>query len=526
MEAIAKKIENPRVRIAPSPTGLFHIGTARTALFNYLFAKKYNGVFVLRMEDTDEERSKKEFENDILDGLEWLKIFWDEGIDPKNPKEYIGKFGPYRQSERKEIYKKYIQKLLKTGMAYYCFCSKEELYAQRQYQMSIGEPPHYTGKCRNLSESTIKKYIEEGRPSVIRFKTPSKKISFNDLIKGKIEIDTSLLGDIVIAKSESSPLYNLAVVIDDYEMQISHVLRGEDHISNTPKQLLIQEALGLPLIEYGHFPLILGPDKSKLSKRHGATSITEYQDMGYLAESLINFMVFLGWNPGGEKEIYSLNILAKEFSLEWCRKSSAMFNLKKLDWLNGFYIRNKSTAKITELCLPYLIQDNLIQPIFEKGGVLPGIGAVELQKKYLIFGTKEKISIELLEKIIELYKERLKFLSEIPDLVDFFFKKELNYPKDMLLWKNMDEKTLRMALEATKIALTGIEENSWTKSNIEEILAQKTAEMDIANRGYVLWPFRVALSGKKASAPPFDIAEIIGKEKTLKRLEQAQAKIN
>lgn len=538
MEALAKKIEKPRLRIAPSPTGLLHIGTARTALFNYLFAKKHNGVFVLRIEDTDRERSNKEFEEDILESLDWLKLPWDEGIltpenqeinsiqltgRTKNYQEYVGEYGPYRQSERGEIYRKYIKKLLEQRNAYHCFCAKEELEAYKQYQMSIGEAPRYSGKCRNLSESTVKEYLKEGRSSIIRFKTSSKKVSFNDLIKGEIEIDSSLFGDIAIAKNELSPLYNLAVVIDDYEMRISHILRGEDHIPNTPKQLLIQEALGIPTPEYGHFPLITGQDRNKLSKRYGAVAVSEYREKGYLSEALINFMAFLGWNPGTEKEVYSINVLIKEFSLGRCQKSSAVFNLKKLDWFNGFYIRNKSTAKITEICLPYLIEAGLVQPIIETGGHLTGITAPELEKTYLVPKIKEKISPEILEKIIGLYQERLKNLSEIPELVDFFFKNELDYPRSLLLWKDMSEETLQEVLEALKTVLAAVKNNDWTKGRLKEILFQKMADIyPTGDRGYVLWPLRVALSGKKASAPPFEIADILGKEKTLKRLSQAQ----
>ncbi len=525
MEASIKKIENPRVRIAPSPTGFLHIGIARTALFNYLFAKKHNGVFVLRIEDTDIERSKKEFENDIIESLKWLKIIWDEGVNPKEPEKTIGEYGPYRQSERGNIYRKYIRRLLVEQRAYHCFCSKEELEAQKQHQMSIGEPPRYTGKCRNLTETTVLKYLKEKRPSIIRFKTPEIKVNFKDLIKGKIEIDSSLLGDIAIAKSESLPLYNLAVVIDDYEMKISHILRGEDHISNTPKQLLLQEAMGLPHPEYGHFSLITGEDRSKLSKRHGAVAVREYMEEGYLPETMINFMAFLGWNPGGEKEIYPINILIKEFSLERCQKSSAMFNLRKLDWLNGFYLRNKSKIKITELCLPYLIKDKLLQPIFETGQYLAGIGPVKLNQAFLVTETKEKISLTTLEQIIGLYQERIKNLSEVSELIDFFFKDELDYPTSLLLWKDMDKKTLQKVLEALKIALMNIKDDSWKKTQIEEVLLQEATILGFTeSRGHLLWPLRAALSGKKASAPPFEIAEILGKEKTLKRLEQAKNK--
>jgi len=315
-----------RVRIAPAPTGFLHIGLARTAFFNYLFAKKYQGIFILRIEDTDRERSKPEYEKDIMEGLKWLGIEWDEGPD------IGGDYGPYRQSEKKEIYAKYLKKLLDENKAYHCFCSEEELEAQRQYQLSIGEAPRYSGKCASLPKEVVEKYLTEGKPWVLRFRIPGKKIEFEDLIRGKVEFDTSLMGDTVIAKNLFTPLYNFACVIDDFEMQVSHVIRGEDHISNTPKQILLQEALGFPQPKYAHLPLILGPDRTKLSKRHGAISVSEYKREGYLPEALINFMAFLGWNPGGEREIYSLASLIKEFSLEAVQKSGAIFNIKRLDF--------------------------------------------------------------------------------------------------------------------------------------------------------------------------------------------------
>lgn len=523
MEAKTKKIENPRVRIAPSPTGFLHIGTARTALFNYLFAKKYDGKFILRIEDTDKERSSKEFEEDIVEGLKWLKISWDEGINPDDTEEEIGDYGPYRQSQRKEIYKKYIEKLLKEDKAYYCFCTKEELEAQRQYQLSIGQPPKYDSKCRDLDEKTVKQNLKDKKPYIIRFKTPGNKVVFNDLIKGKVEFDASLLGDMTIAKDEETPLYNLAAVIDDYEMKISHILRGEDHLSNTPKQILLSEAMGLDVPEYGHFSLILGPDKSKLSKRHGAVSVNEYKDMGYLPETMVNFISFLGWNPGTEKEIYSLNTLAKEFSLERCQKSSSIFNVQKMDWLNGFYIRNKSLAKLTELCIPYLVKDGLVQPTFVTEEHLIGIGPVDIKEKFIIKETKENIEIEQLQSIVSLYQERLKYLSEISELTVFFFKKELDYDKKLLLWKDMQESELKAVFEALEGVLEPIYTQEWVKQHLEKVLGEKALER--GNRGWLLWPLRIALTGKKSSAPPFEIAEILGKEKTLLRLKQAKEKL-
>lgn len=511
-----------RVRIAPSPTGLLHTGTARTALFNYLVAKKNQGSFILRIEDTDLERSNPRFEKDIIYSLKWLGIEWTEGPD------IGGEYGPYRQSKRLGIYAKYLEKLLKEDKAYHCFCSKKDLEAQRQYQMSIGQPPIYNGRCRNLPPETVKKYLAEGRPSVIRLKTPLKKIEFNDLIRGKIEFDTSLIGDFVIAKDISHPLYNFAVVVDDFEMKISDVIRGEDHISNTPKQILIQEALGFPQPRYAHLPLILGPDRTKLSKRHGAVSISEYRRAGYLPEALVNFMAFLGWNPGTEREIYSMPSLIKEFSLERVKKGGAIFNIKRLDFLNGFYIRRKSLDKLTELCLPFLVEKKLIQPRFKPVKYPPAYGATEIKEIYEITDTGEEVSLDYLKKIIAIYQERLKKISEISELTDFFFKKKLDYDKELLRWSQMTDREIKISLDKLKKILSKIKPEEWTKENLEEKLlpeAEKFSQ-EIAkkagDRGYLLWPARVALTGKKASATPFEIAEILGKEKTLIRIKEAR----
>lgn len=494
-----------RVRYAPSPTGPLHIGSVRTALFNYLFAKKHEGSFILRIEDTDIERSKKEWEQEIIEGLKWLGIELSEGPD------IGGDYGPYRQSERREIYSKYIQKLLKEDKAYYCFCSKEELESQKQYQMSIGEPPRYSGKCRNLSPQKVKEYLKAEKPSIIRFKTPSKKIVFHDMIREKIEFDTTLFGDLCIAKSLTDPLYNLACVIDDFEMKITHVIRGEDHIPNTPKQILFQEALGFPQLKFAHLPLILGPDRSKLSKRHGTTSIAKYRKDGYLAEALTNFIALLSWNPGTEREIFSMPSLIKEFSIEKIQKSGAIFNINKLDWMNGFYIRQKSPEKLTEYCIPYLVEKNLIESEFEAEG-LP-------DQFYKIIETGEKISLKRLEKIISLYQERLKKLSEIPELTHFFFKKKLEYDKELLRWKDSEDKEMKNILKKLRKILSKIKSENWTEKNLTNILM---AEADkIGDRGKILWPLRVALTGEKASAGPFEVATILGKERTLERLNQA-----
>jgi len=536
-----------RVRIAPSPTGRLHLGLARTALFNYLFAKKYQGSFILRIEDTDIKRSKPEYEEDILESLKWLGINWDEGPD------IGGGYGPYRQSQRLESYIKCLERLLSEDKAYYCFCSGEELEAQRQYQLSIGEAPRYSRKCANLSKEETEKQRAEGKPSVIRFRAPAKKIEFDDLIRGRLEFDAGLLGDIAIAKDLSTPLYNFAVVIDDFEMKISHVIRGEDHISNTPKQILIQDALGFSRPVYAHLPLILGADRTKLSKRHGAVAISTYRKQGYLAEALVNFMAFLGWNPGTEREIYSMPSLIKEFSLERVQKGGAVFNVKRLDFLNGFYIRQKSVEKLTEFCLPYLIEAGFLKSHEEVEKF--HLGAPH----YEILQTKELIDLVKLEKIISLYQERLKKISEISELTDFFFKEKLVvdeakassspfavaqvvdeakassspfanarvYDKSLLRWEEMTDKEIMKSLDKLGKILPKIKPEEFNKEGLEKVLlpeADKFAKeiSKVGDRGYLLWPLRVALTGKEASAGPFEIAEIFGKEKTIRRIKEAR----
>ncbi len=514
-----------RTRFAPSPTGLLHVGSARTALFNYLFAKKHQGRFVLRIEDTDIGRSGPNFEKDIVENLKWLGIEWDEGPAESQKSEvksqkYIGNYGPYRQSERKNIYRKYLEKLLREGRAYYCFCTEEELKAKRQYQMSIGSPPRYNGKCAKLSLKEVKKNLKEGKKYVIRFKVPSKLVKFYDLIRGEVEFDTNLIGDFIIAKDLDTALYNFTAAIDDFEMKITQVIRGEDHLPNTPKQILIQEALGFPHPEYAHLPLILGPDRSKLSKRQGAVAVAEYRRMGYLAEALINFLAFIGWNPGTEREIYSLTSLIKEFSLEKVQKAGAIFNIKKLDFLNGFYIRQKSLEKLTELSMPYLIQKGLIMPIFKTEQYPPAYGGLLISQVYKIPKTGEEVKLDYLKKIVTIYQERLKKLSDIVELTDFFFKRRLDYPKELLQWRDMSDEDVQNSLDNLINLLPKIKNSDWGKENLENILTSEAER--VGDKGKILWPLRVALTGKKVSAGPFEIAEILGKEKTLKRIKEAR----
>jgi len=508
MDTENQKTKNTvRVRMPPSPTGYMHIATARVALFNYLFAKQNGGVFILRMEDTDKERSKKEFADDILDGLKWLGFQWDEG--------------PFYQSQRGEIYKRYLQKLIAEDKAYYCFCSQEELEAQKQYQMSRSEPPVYSGKCAAIPKKEAQDRADSGEKYVIRFRAESKKIKFDDLVRGEIEFDAGLTGDFVIAKDFDSALYNFIVVVDDFEMEISHVIRGEDHISNTPKQILVQEALGFPRPKYAHLPIIMGTDRSKLSKRHGAAGITEYRRQGYLPEALINFVAFLGWNPGTEKEIYSMSELIRDFSLDKIQKGGAVFNPVRLDYLNGCYIRQYPIEDLARLCVPYFIAAGFIAD--EQNGD---------KTNYKNKQTGEGVDFDFLKKIVSYQQPRLKKLSEIIEQSGYFFAGRLAYEKDMLKWKDASFEETALALDELIKLLSKIEMGDWSRQNLELAVLPKTADFNLTlgktekDRGYLLWPLRVALCGQKMSIGPFEMADVLGKVKTMERIAAAKELIS
>ena len=455
-----KKTEKIRLRFPPSPTGPAHIGTVRTILFNYLFAKQNKGETVLRIEDTDKERSKLEWVQNIIDELHWLGIDWDEGPDVGGP------HSPYKQSQRTEIYQKYLEQLLTEKKAYYCNCSAETLEEKKQKQTVLGLAPKYDGTCRDKNNIA----------GVIRFKIEEKKVHFEDMIRGRVEFDMGLLGDMVIAKDLQTPLYHFAVVVDDFEMKISHIIRGEDHISNTPKQILLQEALDFYQPIYAHIPLLLNPNKSKMSKRAGDVAVSDFHKNGYLPEAIINFIVLLGWNPGTEKELFTLDELVKEFSLQKVQKAGAVFNIQRLDFINGHYIKEKPIARLVELCLPYL------------------------------------------------HRPRLKKLSEISAMADYFFKTP-QYDTSLLAWAKMSSGEVKAALQTCKKVLEGAE--TFNAKSLEELLSREAELFNLEknyplkNKGYLLWPMRVALSGREASAGPFEIAEILGKEKSLKRIQDA-----
>ena len=426
---------NVITRFAPSPTGLLHAGNYRTALFSYIFTLQNKGKFVLRIEDTDKARSKKEYEDNIIESLKWLGIKYDEF---------------FRQSDRSEIHKSYIKKLIDSGHAY-------------------------------ISKETPKEAGD--RAEVIRFKNPNKKVSWNDLVRGKIEFDTTDLNDFIIARSMDEPVFHLVVVVDDFEMGVTHIIRGEDHISNTPRHILIQEALGIPTPLYAHIPLLLAPDRSKLSKRKGALPMTDYRDRGYLPEALINYMAFLGWNPGTDQEVMSLDEIVKQFSLEKVQKAGAIFNEEKLRWFNKQYLDKLSMGEYVQKAGEFLPKNISLK-------VLPLI--------------KEKVQI--FSEIPELLKGELSFIESVPE-----------YKKESLMWKQETD------ISNTKNYLGKIIEilaplNDFTKDSVKAALWPLAEEK---GKGNVLWPMRYSLSGKDKSPDPFIMSEILGKEETLKRLTYA-----
>ncbi len=478
-----------RVRIAPSPTGFLHVGTARTALFNWLFAKNKNGRFVVRVEDTDKIRSEKKFEEDILSALAWLGLDFDEGPLPGGG--YKGEYGPYRQSERTEIYKRYLNALLQEKKAYYCFCKKEELEAERTSMSAQGLSPKYGGKCRALLESEVNKNIKEGLECAIRFKAPEKNISFIDIIRGKIEFDMALGGDFVIAKNLETPLYNFAATVDDELMKISHVIRGEDHIANTPKQIVLQNALNFSEPQYAHLPLILDPARSKMSKRFSATALQTYRENGYLSEAIMNFLALLGWHPTNDKEIMDVSEFIKEFSLERVQKGGAIFNLEKLDWLNAQYIRKMSSTEI-------------LKKIKARGESVNGL--TEQQELALV----------------DLIKERLHRINDFFELTKFFYVLG-EYPAERLIWKKTTKAITFSALQKAIETLSEVKpEDFSSKQNLELVLDSLIQKF---GRGEVFWPLRVALSGLEASPGPYEIMIILGKDETLSRLKKAVQKL-
>jgi nondiscriminating glutamyl-tRNA synthetase len=381
-----------RVRFAPSPTGHLHVGNARTALFNWLLARGQNGVFVLRIEDTDAERSTRESEASILADLKWLGLEWDEGPDVGGP------FAPYRQSERLDDYRAVAREFVDTGRAYHCFCSPAQLESERQAAMAASLPPKYTGRCRDLSAETVRARLDAGEAAALRFRVPaSRDVTFHDIVRGDVTFSTDVIGDPVIVRSDGRPAYNFAVVVDDVRMQITHVIRGEDHVSNTPRQVLVYEALGATPPAFAHLSLVMGPDHAPLSKRHGATSVAEFRDRGFLPEALVNYLALLGWSPGENQEILPAAEMARRFDLSAVSHSAAVFDTGKLAWMNRHYMKEAPASRIVREAAPY----------FERAGLLT---------------ERTSTGLAYIESLLPMAVGSVDRLDEIPDRLGVIFE--------------------------------------------------------------------------------------------------------
>lgn len=452
-----------RVRFAPSPTGYIHVGNARTALFNWLYARQKGGVFVLRVEDTDVERSRQEYELNLIQDLRWLGLDWDEGPDVG------GNFGPYRQSERLQLYQKYAGELLERGQAYYCFCTAEELEQQRQAALAEGRMPVYSGKCRNLSLEEARRRLAAGQEAAIRLKVPEEgQVQFEDLVRGLVEFDLKLIGDPIIVRSNGMPAYNYAVVIDDALMNITHVIRGEDHVSNTPRQILLYKALGWKIPVFAHLSMVMGKDNTRLSKRHGATSVDQFRRDGILAEALCNYLSFLGWSPPEGQEVLSLKELVRLFDLSRVSRSAAIFDYEKLYWLNRQHLKLLPAEKKLELALPYLQEAGLV-------GKEPG----PAQRDWLTGA-------------IEVLIEGVDKFSDLPQKFSLLFEFEPG---------KMDEeaRTIIQAESARRVLAAFIQKTAGLKEFNYEIFAGLTGEIKKATgiKGKELFhPLRVALTAR------------------------------
>ncbi|WP_214483875.1 glutamate--tRNA ligase [Bacillus sp. SM2101] len=480
-------VKDIRVRYAPSPTGHLHIGNARTALFNYLFARNNDGKFIIRIEDTDKKRNIVGGEESQLKYLSWLGIDWDESVDVG------GNYGPYRQSERNDIYQQYYNELLEKDLAYKCYCTEEELEKEREEQSLNGGMPQYSGKCRHLTDEQRKSLEAEGRKPSIRFSVPSEKTyRFQDMVKGEVTFESQDIGDYVIVKKDGTPTYNFAVAVDDYLMKISHVLRGDDHISNTPKQMMVYEALGWEYPTFGHMTLIVNESRKKLSKRDEAIIqfIEQYEELGYLPEALFNFIALLGWSPGGEDEVFTKEQLIDIFDAKRLSKSPALFDKQKLTWMNNQYIKHLSADDIVNLSLPHLT------------------------KAGLIVENMDEENREWVRKLILLHQEKMSYGAEIIGLTEMFFKADIKYD---------EEAKVVLSEEQVNEVLTGflseIEQlESFKAEHIKA--AMKSVQKSTGHKGKKLFmPIRVATTGQ-THGPDLPMAiELLGKEKIKERIK-------
>jgi glutamyl-tRNA synthetase len=484
-----------RVRMAPSPTGPLHIGTARTSLYNFLFARHVGGTYVLRIEDTDLARSTVEQEQDIIDNLHWLGITWDEGPQVARGDD-IGSYGPYRQSMRLDLYAAEADRLMASGAAYHCWCTPEELEAVRREQEAKKEAPRYNGRCLRLTHADREQFAREGRQPVVRLKVPPETIRFDDLIRGEVEFDNALLGDFVIVRASGVPLYHFVVVVDDEKMDITHVIRGEDHLSNTPKHIALIRALGYREPRFGHIPLILNPDRSKMSKRKSQTAITAYREQGYLPEALVNFLAFLGWSPGTEEEIFTLDELSQRFDLAHVHKAGAVFDVDRLDYLNGVYIRSLTDEQLA-LRLRSFLPDAL-----DDAAVL---------------------------RVTPLIKERLVRLADATELTAFLVESDAEvaalYDADALVPKGRAPADAARALAIARDTLDALTDGDFS-ADVLETRCRRAAEELGWKAGDFFRPLRAAVTGRGVSPPLFGSMELLGRDRVLARIDSALGKVS
>ncbi|HET9853310.1 MAG TPA: glutamate--tRNA ligase [Candidatus Limnocylindrales bacterium] len=486
----------PRVRIAPSPTGPLHIGTARTALFNYLYARRTGGTFVLRMEDTDVARSTVAFEQDILENLAWLGITFDEGPDAAGGTDH-GPYAPYRQMQRRERYDAAAADLLARDLAYPCYCTPEELAADREAMEAAHEAPRYIGRCANLTPEERAAREAEGRRGAVRFRVPAGRIGWDDLVRGDVEIDTANIGgDFVIVRSDGTPLYHFVVVVDDAAMEMTHIIRGEDHISNTPKHILLFRALGHEVPRFGHLPLILNPDRTKMSKRKSQTAIADYRAQGYLPEAMFNFLAFLGWSTGTEEEILTHEELVARFDLEKVHKGGAVFDKDRLEWLNGQWIRRLDPEDLIERLLPFLEADRAA-------------------------GRIDRVPTpEELRPLVPIIQERLPTLGAIGELIGFLWQDAVAVEPSMLVPKRWDAATTVAGLHAAREVVGDTGAVTFEADELEPPM-RALADSNGWKAGDLFMAIRVAVTGRTAAPPLFDSLVALGRERTLERLDAA-----
>ncbi len=475
-----------RVRFAPSPTGFLHIGNVRTALFNWLFAKHEKGVFILRIEDTDKERSEERFTQAILDSLKWLGMDYQEGPKIGGPKS------PYFQSQRLDIYGRALATLQKNNQVYPCFCTPDELAAKRAEMAAKKLPPRYDGQCRSLPSAEAEKRIANGERFVWRFKVEPGMTSFEDMVHGLNQVDHKEIDDFVLMKSDGGPAFNFACAVDDGAMEITHVIRGDDHLSNTPRQILLHQALGQPVPRYAHLPQILGPDKKRLSKRHGATLVTEYRELGYLPEVLVNYLSLLGWSTSDSQQLFSLSELIEKFTLERVGKNPAIFDQKKLDWMNGVYIRQMPQERLYQAILPMMQERKLVSdPITEE------------QKKLFL-------------RLLDLERERIQTFQVFPEFVDYFFRDDYAFEESAeKKWLENEVSLTQLKELQARLARAG----NFNKEEAEQMVRQYAEELKV-KPAQLIHPLRVSLTGRTIGPGLFDIMELLGKEKCVQRIQR------